>query len=148
MKAVESRFTAIPNAPDRVPEGRRFVRDFLHEVGAPEDDVFEILVAVDEALSNTCRHAAPPGTGVVVIRCFYSNGSFIVQVLDGGSGFDTRIISLDEPPDPLSQEGRGIFLMNQLMHQVHIASSPGGTVVTMERNLPAREVAEQAGALA
>jgi serine/threonine-protein kinase RsbW len=131
---------AIKNEPARVSEARRFVRGFLMDVEATEEDVFEILVAVEEAASNAVRHARPPyGKGTIEIRCFYSPSEFVVQVVDDGPGFEYQPAVVENAPDPMSSGGRGLFLMNRLMNRVVVESSERGTVVTMSRNLNGRD---------
>ena len=136
MQQVEKTGTiSIPNEAARIPEARLFVRSFLMDIEASEEDVFEILVAVEEAASNALRHGRPQGTGQIGIRCAYTPAEFIVEVIDDGRGFTYRPAKYKEMPDPLAPGGRGLYLMNRLMDSVGIASSSKGTVVTMTREL-------------
>lgn len=131
---------AIPNEPARVPEARRFVRSFLMDIEASEDDVFEILVAVEEAMSNAVRHSdRPVGEGIIEARCIYSPAEFVVQVVDDGLGFEYTPAEVLSPPDPMASGGRGLFLMHRLMDQVVVESSERGTVITMSRQLRGRD---------
>jgi serine/threonine-protein kinase RsbW len=131
---------AITNEPARVSEARRFVRGFLMDIEASEEDVFEILVAVEEAASNAVRHARPPnGKGTIEIRCFYAPSEFVVKVADHGPGFEYEPDVVEDVPDPMASGGRGLFLMNRLMDRVVVEPSEQGTVVTMSRQLNGRD---------
>ena len=137
MPDVEKTATlSIPNEAARLAETRLFVRSFLMDVEASEEDVFEILVAVEEAATNALRHGGQPtGDGLIGIRCVYTPAEFIVQVIDDGVGFKYRPLEHREMPDPLAPGGRGLFLMNRLMDRVDISSSGRGTTVTMTKPL-------------
>lgn len=131
---------AIPNEPARVPEARHFVSGFLMDIEASEGDLFEVLVAVEEAMSNAVRHShRPVGDGTIEIRCIYSPAEFVVQVVDDGLGFEYTPAEVQSPPDPMSSGGRGLFLMHRLMDRVVVESSERGTVVTMSRQLRGRD---------
>ncbi|MQA98821.1 MAG: hypothetical protein GEU78_00775 [Actinobacteria bacterium] len=131
---------AITNDPARAADARRFVRGFLMDIEASDDDVFEALVAVEEAISNAVRHSGrPPGDGIIEIRCKYLPAEFVVQVVDDGPGFDYEQARVEQAPDPLAPGGRGLFLMNKLMDRVVVEPSRSGTVVTMTRYLNGRD---------
>lgn len=131
---------AITNEPARVPEARRFVRGFLMDIETNEEDVFEILVAVEEAASNAVRHARRPhGKGTIEIRCIYSPSEFVVKVADDGPGFEYEPAVVEDVPDPMASGGRGLFLMHRLMDRVVVEPSEHGTVVTMSRHLNGRD---------
>jgi stage II sporulation protein AB (anti-sigma F factor) len=141
MSQAEKMMTfAISNEPARVHEARHLVRDFLMDVEASEDDVFEVLVAVEEAAANALRHGGrPPGEGLIEIRCIYSPAEIVVQVVDDGPGFEYDPAAVVEMPDPMASGGRGLFLMYKLMDRIVVESSAHGTVVTMSRALRGRE---------
>jgi serine/threonine-protein kinase RsbW len=126
----------IPNEGAWIPEVRLFIKSFLMDVEASDEDIFDILLAVEEAASNAHRHATPPDRGgSILIRCFYSPAEFAVQVIDDGPGFTYDARSCAKPPPPLSTEGRGLFLMNVLMDRVDVVASDRGAAVTMSRHL-------------
>ena len=137
MYEVEKTGTlSIPNDAQRIAETRTFVRSFLMDVEASEEDVFDILVAVEEAATNALRHGnKPAATGRIGIRCNYSVAQLVVQVIDDGGGFTYRPANYRHAPDPLAPGGRGLFLMNKLMDHVDVASTSRGTIVTMTRHL-------------
>ena len=95
----------------------------------------EIDLALQEALANAIIHGCgndPSKTVEFCVACDESRGMLIV-VRDPGPGFDPASI-----PDPtigkniFSEHGRGIFLVNQLMDEVHFER--GGTEIHMRKS--------------
>jgi len=95
---------------------------------------FEIELALQEALANAVVHGCgndPSKKVEVCVACDESRGLLIV-VRDPGPGFDPASI-----PSPItgqnvfSEHGRGIFLVTQLMDEVHFER--GGTEIHMRK---------------
>jgi serine/threonine-protein kinase RsbW len=95
---------------------------------------FEVETALREALANAVIHGCrqdPGKTVQVCVACDESRGMIIV-VRDPGEGFDPG-----EIPSPVvgqniyASHGRGIYLINQLMDEVHFGR--GGTEITMRK---------------
>jgi PAS domain S-box-containing protein len=109
---------AIDIACDRVAECIRFSGQ-----GRTPDKarLFDILLAVREALSNAVAHGNQhrPGTSVL-LRCWSgkAQGTVSVAVADEGPGFDLDAYS--PPLDPLSERGRGIPLIQAYAQEVRM----------------------------
>ena len=89
-------------------------------------DVAELVVAANEAVANTIRHAGGEGTA----RMWREDGSVVVEVADHGFIADPFVGR--RLPDPLEESGRGVWLMHQLCDLVELRSSPdAGTVVRL-----------------
>jgi len=95
---------------------------------------FQIELALQEALANAIVHGCgndPSKNVEFCVACDESRGLLIV-VRDPGPGFDPASI-----PNPtigenvFSEHGRGIFLVNQLMDEVHFER--GGTEIHMRK---------------
>ena len=95
---------------------------------------FEIELALQEALANAVMHGCgndPSKKVETCVACDESRGLLIV-VRDPGTGFDPASI-----PNPtigqniFSEHGRGIYLVNQLMDEVHFER--GGTEIHMRK---------------
>ena len=126
----------LPNEPSRIPEIRRFVGAFLADLRAPVETSSEILLAVGEAAGNAYRHGRrTEGRSEIRVRCEFDRPEFEVEVADDGPGFDPEEVSSRGTPDPFAQGGRGLFLMNELMDQVTLDTSPQGTTVRLVRSL-------------
>jgi len=113
-------------------EARSFVATFLDRCAVSEDDAFEILLALTEAVGNAIRHATTQPDGRIAIRCQLKHATVVLQVQDDGCGF-VYSDDMAELPDPTSSCGRGFFLMHELMDHVEIDSSSSGTTVLLQR---------------
>jgi anti-sigma regulatory factor (Ser/Thr protein kinase) len=114
---------------------RAFVQGWLEEAGTGEDESFDMLLALNEAVGNACRHAFPDGqAGEVTIRCDRNGSELLLTVSDEGEGFDFRP-EMFEMPDALSQRGRGFFMMRELTDSVNVNSDRLGTIVTLRRRV-------------
>ena len=97
-----------------------------------------VPVALTEALSNAILrgNGEDPGKWVRV-RLQIDSERLVVEIADEGAGFDLQQ-SLRDPtrPENLTREdGRGLFLMSRLMHQVERLNQRGNVVrMTLRRH--------------
>ncbi|MGH3458809.1 anti-sigma factor RsbA family regulatory protein [Aeromicrobium sp.] len=111
---------------DRV---RTLVADLAAGASLDEQRSGEFVVAVNEAVTNTIRHA----DGVGVLRLWREDASVICDVVDHGSIRDPLAGRL--PADVTDTEGRGLWLINQLCDLVQIRSSETSNVVRMHMHM-------------
>jgi len=107
---------------------------FISKFRNPDGSEASIELAVHEALANAVVHGnrLDPNKRVgVACRC-YIDGEVSIAIRDHGRGFDSS--SLPDPTAPenqLSTHGRGIYLMQASMDEVHF--DEGGVVVRMRK---------------
>lgn len=102
--------------------------------------LFDVKVALGEALANAVRHGSPGVAGEVTVRIRTFAEKVILEIEDSGSGFDGDHICSD---DLYASGGRGIMFMRALMDRVEFAPAPaGGTTVTLVKHRTPLEVAE------
>lgn len=124
------------NEPACVPQLRRHVREFLHNLRVDPSTTYDILLATDEAASNAVAHGqSPGGNGVVRLRCSTDGSCVVVAISDEGRGFDPAQVQMHRLPSWTSPGGRGLFLVKELMDEVQIAASDSGTVIEMKRQV-------------
>lgn len=115
-------------------EIRANVCDVLSPLGIPESTMFDIRVAVGEALANAIRHGSPGGasdTIEIAITAYADRVS--IRVTDMGSGFDGATCRSD---DLYASSGRGVIFMRALMDTVEFESClDGGTSVTLVKHV-------------
>jgi anti-anti-sigma factor len=113
---------------------RNRVCELLSTLAIPEASMFDIKVAVGEALANAVRHGSPGGPSDEVrieVRAYADRVA--IQVRDTGCGFDGASACKD---DVYASGGRGVMFMRALMDGVEFEVSPeGGTVVTLLKHL-------------
>jgi serine/threonine-protein kinase RsbW len=118
---------------------------FISKFRTPDGSEAGIELAVREALANAVLHGnrEDPNKHVdVACRC-YIDGEVSIIIRDQGQGFDSS--SIPDPTAPenqLSVHGRGIYLMQASMDEVHF--DEGGVVVLM-RKKPNAGCAEDQG---
>lgn len=96
---------------------------------------FNLRVALCEALANAIVYGndLDPGKDVQVAVCVHQR-HFEVEVRDQGAGFDPGAV-----PDPTvadriaSEAGRGLFLIRQLMDEVHFNDRGNSICMIMRR---------------
>ncbi len=123
--------TADINAIRPVVDG---IMHIIKEMKCAVGKEYEIELALQEALANAVTHGCrsdPSKKVEACVACDESRGLLIV-VRDPGPGFDPASI-----PNPtrgqnvFSEHGRGIYLVNQLMDEVHFER--GGTEIHMRK---------------
>ncbi len=111
---------------------RHAVAAALASLRGPRETVEDLLLAVDEMVSNAVRHGRPP----VDVELWAGDGRVVCRVSDRGSG----------PADPcagygpahgedLSRGGMGLWLARQLCDHVHVARTASGTSVRLVAHL-------------
>jgi anti-sigma regulatory factor (Ser/Thr protein kinase) len=112
---------ARPEAISGVTDG---VTQLLRRKGWPDEKAMEVELALQEALANAVRHGCG-GDPTKRVQCFVAHdaaGEVVIVIRDPGTGFDAKAV-----PDPLVGDnvfrpsGRGIYLINRLMDEVHFA---------------------------
>ena len=124
----------LPPSSSYLPDLRRSVATTLGEVD--EHVVADILLALDEAVSNAIRHGSRGGEPVLV--SVESDGQWVeMSVRDGGP--TPRLPRLPaEPPPVLQTGGRGLWLILQLVDEVRLQRIEDGTRLTMRRRVDSR----------
>jgi len=126
QKSMKGSIEAIPPFVDEI---MKIVESMSCAVGKER----EVEVALIEALANAVQHGCKndPNKNVeVCVACDNARGLLII-IRDPGEGFDPSSI-----PSPVvgqnlfSMHGRGVFLINQLVDEVHYEK--GGTEIHMK----------------
>ncbi|MCL6472592.1 MAG: ATP-binding protein [Firmicutes bacterium] len=107
---------------------RQRVEEMAADCGFTDTDIYQMKVAVSEAVANAIEHGSPNGPRnrvQVLIEC--DGDKIVIEVLDQGI-FKARLPVTDGRP---SHRGRGIFLMTALMDEVNITERQDGTLVRL-----------------
>jgi serine/threonine-protein kinase RsbW len=124
----------LPPTSSSLPDLRHAVARTLG--GVSQDIIADVLLALDEAVSNAVRHGSRGGEPVVV--SVESDGEWVeMSVRDGGP--TPRLPRLPaEPPPVLHTGGRGLWLILQLVDEVRLQRVGTGTRLTMRRRVASR----------
>ena len=122
---------SLPPTSSCLPDLRRAAARTLGDVD--EAAVADVLLALDEAVSNAIRHGSRAGEPVLV--SVESDGEWVeMTVRDGGPS--PRLPRLPaEPPPVLQTGGRGLWLILQLVDEVRLQRIDDGTRLTMRRRV-------------
>jgi anti-sigma regulatory factor (Ser/Thr protein kinase) len=130
----------LPAPPERVPvrrfgfddlaEGRAFVESEARRCGVSEKRLPELLIAVNELLTNSVTHGGGSGT----VRVWRRHDTLCCEVADRGVIRDP--LAGRRRPALGREGGRGLWITNQLCDLVQLRSEPGtGTTVRVHASL-------------
>ena len=107
--------------------------------GCTDEETFEVVTAVNEALLNSIIHGYCGGDGKVQVEFTRKGKRLKVEVHDKGRGFAQRSL-IDEIVNakgmPRHVDARGMSLIRSLMDEVNVSSTPGkGTTIKMEKSI-------------
>lgn len=119
---------------EALPRIRAQVCELLGDVDMSEAALFDVRVAVGEALANAIRHGSPGGMAdTVLVTVFVYEDRVAIRVTDSGTGFDGTAGGND---DLYAASGRGVMFMRALVDRVDFSAAPGGgTSVTLVKHL-------------
>lgn len=106
-----------------------FVRAHATRAGLSPSRVHDVDIAVHELAINTLRHAS--GRGVVL--SWVADGFAVFEVRDDGVIADPLVGRTD--PSLEQENGRGMWIVNQLCDLVQVRSSTAGTTVRVRMAL-------------
>ena len=120
----------VPATPDRLSDIRAQLSEWLDLVGAPEELAADIVLAGNEACTNSAEHAyRGVDSGDMWVKAQVRGGEITLAVVDFGTW---------KPPGGNNPfRGRGIPLMRALSDRVELTHSATGTTVEMVFGIPA-----------
>jgi serine/threonine-protein kinase RsbW len=138
-----TRHVVMPADSASMGEARARVAAALEPLHLDEATMFDVRVALGEALSNAVRHGSPGGgADTVNVDVSVYADRIVLVVSDTGAGFDGDV---GEGSDPYAASGRGVMFMRALMDRVEFVRLPeGGTAVTLVKHIERREPQEVA----
>lgn len=120
-------------SPEMLAPTREKVCSLIAPLHLPEAALFDLKVALGEALANALRHGTPdsgPCRVKVVVTAYPDR--VVIEVMDSGNGFDHEALKEAEVYDT---SGRGVMFMRALADAVEFDRSPlGGTLVRLTKH--------------
>jgi len=109
---------------------RERVCELAKPLGFSDSALFDIRVALGEALANAVRHGSPAdGEADVLVDMFAYPDRLVLEVVDFGGGFDG---TLTQSKDVYAPGGRGVTFMRALTDRVEFEKpEAGGTLVRL-----------------
>jgi anti-sigma regulatory factor (Ser/Thr protein kinase) len=115
-----------------LPAARNELRLYFEKCRLPADVSYDLLMCVQEACKNALRFAESPRG--VHTRVVVGSDEIVAIVRDFGAGLAPGSLPT-APPDPDSESGRGLFLMQALMDRVELRVDHG-TELRLHKLLP------------
>lgn len=118
----------VPATPDQLSDIRGRLSAWLRATGIPDDLARDMVLAVNEACTNSIEHGYRGGT----------SGRMLVYVEAGARGICVRITDFGSWKRPEANprvRGRGVPLMRAISGDVTLNGTSTGTTVTMNFEL-------------
>lgn len=116
-----------------------FVDKLADAYGISPDVLFQLNLALDEALANSVNYAYPEGTtGMVVLEVDAEDNMLVLRLMDYGTPFDPTLkgdvdTTLSVEQRPIG--GLGIFLIKQMMDEVTYKREENMNILTMKKQI-------------
>jgi serine/threonine-protein kinase RsbW len=116
-----------------LPKVEQFTLALCKKANLDDDQSDNMAIAITELVNNAIIHAHKQDSSKkVVVRVRYQQDRVVVAIVDEGPGFDPdEVANPTDPQNLWKQNGRGIFLVRNLIDEVEINSSPQGTEVVL-----------------
>lgn len=101
----------------RAVAAREDLLDFLADQASDDSDVEAAALIFGELVGNVVRHAPGP----IDLELEWDGEGAVLHVFDRGPGFEWRLPSL---PDPLCEDGRGLFIVSALARRIAFSRRP------------------------
>ncbi|MGB0748613.1 MAG: ATP-binding protein [Magnetospiraceae bacterium] len=128
----------LPSEPGNLAHIRRFVTEAAAAAGFSEGEIYQIILAVDEACTNVIVHGYGPQPGALTVAIETDAKGLTVHVMDQARPFDP--LSLVNAPDlslPLEQRpigGLGVFLIRENMDNLaYQRTADGGNRLSLTK---------------
>ena len=131
----------LPAKPSELQRAREYAEQAAASFGFDEAERFELVFAVNEAVTNAIRHGTADQAGTIGLRIAAEGNCLVLDVCDCGR----FVAPADEDDDPLPDHGRGFGLMVKLMDDVEVRAHPEGTTVRLGKRRRAEVSAEGEG---
>jgi len=108
---------------------REYVGHIATECGMPPKDVYAVQMAVDEACTNIIEHAYGGECDKSIdLYCEVTPEALIIRIHDHGEPFNPLDVpqpNFNAPIEERDNGGLGLFLMRELMDEIHFSFIPG-----------------------
>lgn len=129
LPAPADRTVELPFGAGDLAMVRQFVTVAARRAGFARDRLHDLVLAVNELVANTLRHADGHG----VVRMWAETETFFCEVTDRGHIADP--LAGRALPSHTRESGRGLWIVNQLCDLVQVRSTKAGSIVRLHMRL-------------
>ncbi|MFI5491624.1 ATP-binding protein [Actinoplanes sp. NPDC051859] len=120
----------LPREVGSVPAVRKLLRCALSVLQVDSEAGQDLEIALTEACANVVNHAA--GADSIEVTLDVAEDRCAIDVADNGTGFVAGGV---DAPEPDSDRGRGLFLIQALSENVRMQSTPrSGSLIHFEKS--------------
>lgn len=116
----------VPSSPEYVLLPRLVVSSLGETAGFGAEDVYDLKLAITEAVTNVIQHAAVES---MLVEYRAAPGKLEVSVLDSGAGFNVEALE----GEPGENGGFGLNIIRSLVDEMYLDSNGSGTTVKITR---------------
>lgn len=136
------RLLSLELLPDRMADARAFFQAWAEAAGLNEDDVYQVVLACDEILTNLYKHAYHGQGGPLRCEAAIEPHGLTFLITHFGEGlsqeeYTERLIRRLPVSDPSCGGGYGLPFIRQVFSDVNFASHGSGSTVAVTRRIPA-----------
>jgi anti-sigma regulatory factor (Ser/Thr protein kinase) len=108
------------------------IRNFLAEQGVPEKELFSYELCIAEASNNAVEYARGPSRNLKPFaEALFTPSQIELRVTDHTEGF--VLPEKIPPPSPLTDRGRGLFLIQSVMDEVRYLRGTKENILVMRK---------------
>ncbi len=119
---------ALPAESSQLSVARRYALQAADTFGLDARSSYELVYAVNEAVTNAIRHGAPDADGLIHMSADADEEMLTLSVRDYGT-FSTG--GADDSTG--AEHGRGLALMARFTDELSLTITPGATVVSLSK---------------
>ena len=121
-------------SPESIPDLRFFCEQWAAFSGLVEEDVYQVVLAFDEILTNVYKHAYKYKPGFIRCRAWIDTTSLRFVVTHWGAGL-TSEANVPRPPDDSRVGGYGLPFIRRVFDEATFESCKGHSTVNLARRI-------------
>ncbi len=126
----QPRLLQIAATLDNLPVAREFVLSVAGEHSLGSEAAYDLVLAVDEAVTNIIRHGyGEHAEGTIEVEAAQEDSTLVIRVRDHAPHFDPTAAPAPDLSVPVARRplgGLGIFMIRQSVDAVSYRPLPGG----------------------
>jgi stage II sporulation protein AB (anti-sigma F factor) len=123
----------LPARPVELKRARDCVAAAAADFGFARKTAYELVFAVNEAVTNAIKHGNPDEDGTIGLTIDAEGDSLVCEIQDAGPFVTPR--AHEEPVT--AESGRGFAFMSALTDEFELLVKPAATVVRLRKSRPA-----------
>jgi serine/threonine-protein kinase RsbW len=128
----------IPSSPRFVGVARKVLEGVAANISLTEQQIGDLKLAVGEACTNAVKFSTTSAC-TVCIEYKLASGCLQITIKNKSKGFDPKCLNHAKPKaENLPVGGFGIYVIEQCVDELDIATKDGQTVLTMTKRLNAK----------